>query len=393
MNIKSLIAAISVAIIIPQTSFCDVLFSDGFEDDFITSANPTWSWKTDMPVGTGDLYSRSTTQKHSGSYSLRLDFDGRNSFCNRCGSNNAIQKNGYDNSSFFVDSEGNDLSGSPYLLPDANRPMWNKTDNYAKYSVSSLANQDATNDRANVSLSANGLSGDGDFDAGDEIAIALKCGVDGSVGDDIDRRSDCDIAIGYLNGVISDHHPYGGSIFKRMYFYIDADAVVPDNAIKLGYWHDANSNVQVTVIRFTEGERENEVETEGTLDAFETTDEKVSRGQWYYLEEEYKRESSAEANDGEYRVWFAPSGATPTTPDIELTDLDLGQVENGDISIIGNWQHWNDASGYLYIDDIEVSTQRIGQTTQSYKRKSFSASGNCLGVTVDGVAKCLEFGN
>ena len=76
-------------------------------------------------------------------------------------------------------------------------------------------------------------------------------------------------------------------------------------------------------------------------------------GVWYYVEEEFKSESSLNAADGIYRLWLSKSGEEQTTPLIEVQKQ----------TFWGNFQHWSDSFGYWFIDDFKISDSRIGPTS------------------------------
>lgn len=257
-----------------------------------------------------------------------------------------------------MDNAANNLGSSPYLEPDANRLVFDRTDYWAKWEPSSVVNQDATNDRINFTGNApiqNDMGGSGKFNGGDDVAICLKCGVDGSVGGDINRRSDCDLAINYLQGISASDLPLGGALFRRFYFYIPSSTTLPSIAIKLSYFHDASGHAQWTVLDDTKME----VYSGGNF-GVAWTGVYIQKDKWYYIEEEFKRESSVGASDGEYKMWIAKDGTDPGNPVVDQTGLSLQQINVGTgMSIIGNWPHTNDASGYIYIDDISIANTRI----------------------------------
>jgi hypothetical protein len=354
----------------------ETLFEEDFEAPLSSSAQPKWSWKAafhpdtnpyGMTYGKGDIYERSQTVTYTGSWSLRLNFEGRNGFCNTCGMETRTQKSGYSDTTYFVDSEGANLTLSPYDEPDLTRPVFNKSDFFAKWAPSSVSNGEATNDKlefAGGSPVSNNLGGDGDFDAGDEIKICKKCGVDGSIGGDINRRSDCNLAINYLQNLAPEDHPAGGSIFRRFYFYMPSTTTMPNITIKLGYFTTAGGSLIANIFspdaNDTSG-RGRQVEVDGM--GYSGTGVHVEHDTWYYIEEEFERESSDSANDGEYRMWVCKaSDEAPGDPKVEFTKLDLRQVKA--ISIIGNWPHMNDCAGYFYIDAVKIDTTRIGHITQ-----------------------------
>ena len=90
---------------------------------------------------------------------------------------------------------------------------------------------------------------------------------------------------------------------------------------------------------------------------------KFERGNWYYVEQEYKSESSVGASDGAYRLWFAKSGEETTTPLVELTGIPLPPIRGGSgshMSLWGNFGHDKNTYGAWYIDDLVISNTKIG---------------------------------
>jgi hypothetical protein len=79
---------------------------------------------------------------------------------------------------------------------------------------------------------------------------------------------------------------------------------------------------------------------------------------WYYYEELFVRESSEGAGDAEYHLYFGALDDNIGEPVISRTDFNIGELK--DISMHGNWQHYNDVSGYIYFDDILMSDGYVG---------------------------------
>lgn len=77
-----------ILIIFSTASWATIFFKEGFESEITSKPDPVWSWKAPyspsnpfgMMYGKGDIYTRSTTIVHSGKYSLRLNFAGRNGY-------------------------------------------------------------------------------------------------------------------------------------------------------------------------------------------------------------------------------------------------------------------------------------------------------------------------
>lgn len=366
-------------------------FEDGFEEGVTkigtTTPNPVWAWKAVDVLGTGlmygdnDMWGRSTTLAHSGSYSLRLDLDGRNGFCNADITPACVTlTNSGDNQSYFVDAAGSNLDT---LFNVGTHKIWNKTKYFERYSIDSFTNSAATNDQANVTQDGNPIHSfvGGDFDTGDEIKICNP-GTEGT------NRSDCDLAIGYFTGMQTSHLPASGSLFRRFYFYIPSSTVLPNVTQKIGYFHTTSNKVLWIYISTVSME----IRADGDIIAYADSNVVVDKDVWLYVEEQYKAESSLGAGDGEYRVWFGADGNVPVEPIIEQTGLALpaGLNTGTGMGFWGNWQNTNTAIGYIYVDDFVVGTERIGEISTAssvFKRpslgnKTFVLSGSGKGVAL-----------
>ncbi len=340
------------------------LFEDDFEADVTGNANPVWNWQPayvggtnqfGMMYGTGDMYTRSLAVKNSGNYSLRLNFEGRNDFCNFCnaGSQNFVMQSGSNNQVMFLDDGGANLG--PYFtsIPDAEVRVYNKTDNWARWkAVSVSGNRIDFEGNAPVQ---NDMGGDGDFDAGDEITIEKTCALN------TQKKKDCNLAINYLQGVDpANDFPYGGTLARRIYMYVPSATTMPDAGFKIAYSHFRRSGSvysQVLVLRVPRGNKI-EIDNKGLYGKYEGTALTLDTDTWYYLEEEYVRESSNGGTDGIYRLWGSRGDQATSVPLVEQTGITYGELV--DMSIIGNFQHNNKARGSLYIDDVKIATNRIG---------------------------------
>ena len=78
---------------------------------------------------------------------------------------------------------------------------------------------------------------------GDELKLPRICGVNGSIGSNISRRSDCDLAINYLEGISPADFEFGETLSRRMYVYIPSETILPSVTVKLGYAKFEASNI------------------------------------------------------------------------------------------------------------------------------------------------------
>ncbi|WP_156498894.1 hypothetical protein [Oleiphilus sp. HI0079] len=342
-----------------QIGYTETFFKADFDTGSIGSEG-VWSWETPyspsnefgMMVGEGDIYSVSNDVSLQSGYSLRLDFAGRNGWCNSCGSDS------YTVSSSLPEAGANSLvvDGEDFstILPSNLRTVFNKSDRWSAWSASNvIGSQVSFVGDAPIS---NSMNGSALFKPGDEIKVTKACGVDGVVGGDINRRNDCNLAINYLQGISNTNFEFEGTLSKRFYLYIDENAVLPSVGLKLGY-SKFNS---ATPIAYVDVNRDETlmVDTASPSSRFTVRQLQFERGRWYYLEETFIRESSSAASDGIYRLYLSAADATSTQPLVERTDMSYGDIKQ--MSIIGNWQHYNDASGYIYIDSVEIADHYIG---------------------------------
>ena len=339
----------------------NVYYLQDFDESVVNLgvASPIWS----LPVGVGEKIGRNnlfdvvSDVSHSGQYSLRFNYDGRNGICNMCGGKTRVQKSNYDNTNFFIDSLGGDLTADP-IFAAAGRFIYNTTSGFSKWRILSIDNQDAVNDKLSLELTKNSIdNSSNNFSTGDNVNIYRQCGVDGSVGGNVVRRSDCNVAINYLN-LSGASQVAGQSLYRRVYLRVTADAVLPNDQ-KFRYWVTETGPVWL----------QSRVDSSGNVflwvgavsvggPAFTRPDITLDRDTWYYIEEEFKARSSSSANDGEYRLWVSKSGDENNVPLIELTGLALGIVTR--TSLWGNHQHNGDSHGFWYIDDFAISNSRLG---------------------------------
>jgi len=341
----------------------DILFQTDFEDGTlpIDTPKPTWYLKpfASEVFGPGNMFAITTTTSHSGKYSLRFDYEGRNGICNECGVKRLEQKNSYNSVPYFVDSAGRNLKLDPFYAT-TNVVIYNKSNGFSKWEIDSVDSLDATNDRLSVTQISDGIGGEaGIFRSGDTINIARQCGINGYVGNRINRRSDCNAAILYFGNV--SQNP-GQSIFRRV--YLRADVQSPPSHQKLQYWKPPSGK---PIILFGTARLPGVIALlvtgladKGGKNVY-LPDIVFEPGIWYYVEQEFRAESAPGKGDGAYRLWVAKSGEETSKPIVEVTNITLPPVKN--TSLWGNHQHFTDSFGYWYIDDFAISDTRLGPTS------------------------------
>lgn len=357
------------------------LFEDDFEADIVDTPNPVWSWKPafvadtnkfGMMYGPSDIYNRSLAIKHSGKYSLRLNFAGRNDWCNFClnGQTTLFMDAGTAGSvTHFIDNAGQDLLTLFPDLLDGQARVYNNSDNFTRWKVTTVSDGNATNDRLDfvdgnpgtagvIDPYQNDMGGTGLFEAGDEITIQKQC-------PNGNRKVDCNLGINYLReggGPIDPiHFPFGGTLARRMYIYLPSTTILPSITLKLGYTHFHRNGVAIFSILVLVTQRANsiEVSNEPLYGKREFTGLKLDYDKWYYLEEVFTRESTDGGSDGTYQLYMAEAGQ-PDALYVNRSGITYGTLS--DMSIIGNWPHNNNATGSIYIDDVMIATSRIGPT-------------------------------
>lgn len=345
----------------------NVYYENDFESGTFLMDTPNPVWFTKNPAdafGSGNLFDMSTSTSHSGQYSLRFDYAGRNGFCNICGSTATYQQSGYDSVGYFIDEAGNDLVTDPFLAAPE-RIVYNRTNRFSKWRIDSINNQNNINDKLTMTLLNDGI-GDvtGQFNSGDLTLITRVCGVDGLIGGNIDRRSDCDQAIYWF---IGDTQQYGESIFRRV--YLKPDIKVPPYHQKLNYWRPEGGG---EIVLFAETDLGDSTSIHAMLHGLKEYGAPIDNylpnitfksGVWYYIEQEYEAQSGPGIYDGAYRLWLYESDKESSIPILEVTNLALPPV--GDTSFWGNHQHETDSYGSWFIDDIKISNSKIGPTSNT----------------------------
>ncbi len=360
-------------------------FYDTFDEGLGSSpvSGTSWTWQkpfsesnaTGMMIGKGDIYEISEQIAFKGSASLRLNFDGRNGWCNTCGADSYTVADGIQ---YSVSLQTDEL-GAVADQPNANRPIFNKSDSWSRWTPNSVSEK--TLFFAGGAPSRNELGGLGVFNEGDEIFVARECGIDGNVGGEPYRRSDCNLAINYLRGVSRTDFEFGESIARRFYIYVPPQTVMPDRTLKLGYtWLESQANGKYHVYPLVSVQRNEKIEvaSRSIVGSQSFTGEKLERGVWYYLEEVYTRETSSDANDGTYDLYFDRHDEVTGSPLVSLKGITFGDLL--DMSIIGNWQHANDATGFLYIDEVAVADGYIGPVDGELKKAAFPNAPTIISV-------------
>lgn len=335
----------------------EVLFSEAFKEGVTTSPSPHWRWdkaegtRSGMMIAPGDIYEVSEGEERvSHRKALRLNFSGRNDFCNTCGGDYVEVVSISQNSACVI------APGEQY-----ENFVYNLSNDFSTWKVNQLdqaSGELCFNVSSPLKPSINGTTSR--VSVGDAIYLPKQCGTSGIVGNDTNRRSDCSKAVNYLQGISSDDLGYGETIARRFYIYIPRETELPDVTFKLGYtrWYRNGKSMLSTVKISTQRDRVIELampngERTRTTDSFQ-----VPLDSWVYIEEVFTRESSEGATDGSYALYAHEASNYKSEPLIEVSGFELGQLRN--MSIGGNWQHYNDASGYVYFDNIVVAKGKVG---------------------------------
>lgn len=340
-----------------------VLFEESFEDGISGDAHPVWSWdirddvRKGMMVGENDIYEVVEGEKFlSHRKSLRLNFSGRNKFCNQCG--------GY---STEVTSLIDGRACAPVERNDYEPYVYNRTNYFSRWEVTGGNDQEVCFDvESKIDDSIYGQSSS--LSEGDNIYVPYVCGESGDVGSNNNRKSDCNKAINYLDGSYDYDVGFGEQISRRFYLYISEDAEIPNNVLKLGYSHwkpyDKNvpysSAITISVQRGMTMGLKMPNKRPVAFGANSSDAPRAVKGEWMYIEEVFTRETSESSNDAKYELYMglADAGESLLTPVVVETDMSFGEFH--DMSIAGNWQHYNDVSGYAYFDEILISDEYSG---------------------------------
>lgn len=332
-----------------------IYFEEDFEQGTITtSPQPEWSWKppltegradsvsTSMMFGTAnDIYSVSSARAYTGNHSWRLNFAGRNNWCNQCGVETVV-----------VTQSHLDNGSIPQLTGPWGDVVFNLSNGFSTWKITDPnANQLTFNKNQAESDSLFGMDSNA-LSVGDELKIPYQCGINGIVGGRISRRSDCNKAINYLNGISDEDFGYGKKISRRFYMYIPSSTVLPGITLKLGYAHfRRNGSSYPSTLKLSV---QRDLQLELSLPGGKSVpDYRVEKDKWYYYEEVWTRESAAGANDGSYELYVSPEDNIDPSPVVRQSNIQIGSIV--DMSINGNFQHNNDASGSIYFDSIVIS--------------------------------------
>jgi hypothetical protein len=335
--------------------FAEIYFEEDFETGTVsTSPNPVWHWKDPITPGNpsapmyyggeNDIYTVSSKKVHNGKYALAMDYNGRNGFCNACGTIEVV----VDETSAL--SQCINITGSPW-----GSSIYNKTNGFSQWAVTSSSENEVCFD-ASTAIGPS-MTSPNSISVGDVLKLPYQCDVNGTIAKRINRRSDCNKAINYLDGIEAEHLGYGKSISRRFYVYIPSNAILPSITLKLGYAHFRKSGKRVSNTLKVSVQRNMQFEL-GTPGGIVVPDYYVDKDKWYYMEEVWTRETSEIATDGSYKLYAGPEGTDVFTPIVTQTNVLVGELI--DMSINGNWQHTNDVSGFTYFDDILISDGYAG---------------------------------
>ena len=377
---RSAIALVSLMLSCTAAHAVDYWVHD-FENDDISTPNNTnlEAWGM-VPanfnnIGEGDLHNITNTESWSGSRSLFFNYNGRNSLCNTCGTTQVVQDAAHDDVDYLVADDGADLVATTGAA--VGRYVFNENDGFARWRISGVVNENAVNDRLNLTPVSPGVT-DGasmvpTIDAGDEAQVARRCGVDGTNGGQIDKRSDCNGAALWFGSVALDTPTAdSGVLFRRQYMKHNVSSTGlrqklwwyrprtynssnPENEqsgeiILFGLngrtsLADQNPNGEM-YLSFTvkNGDNPNTPERDvsnvgfcftkpvaADLDnptASECSSRKSNnmypedptnptvllRDTWYYLQVMYKPQTGQGVGDGEIKIWFTEAGDEPSGP-------------------------------------------------------------------------------
>lgn len=316
------------------------------------SANPTWQINTPVveSYGTGDFFTIDTAQKHSGTYSLKFDYGGKNGYANSELSGNQDDEThidtGHDNAAYFVSKAGNDLSAH------VGKWIWNKSNGWSKWLIDSVQNQNATNDRANLTKLSDPMDGvdTAEFDANDSIKISDQPGVGV-------RRNDVDIVVYWFN-TQSTLPDYGETIYRRVYLR-PSISTHADNHHKLMYFRGDGATAECHIGSEYDAVNGHRLYIERSgMGANQYHATNFVDNDWNYLEVAFTQESSSGAGDASIDIWFGASGDEETATKLTLAmNSAFGKMDEA--SFFGNIQHENDVAGTWHIDDFRIADYRL----------------------------------
>ncbi|MEM6818394.1 MAG: hypothetical protein AAF578_06355 [Pseudomonadota bacterium] len=349
--------------LLSRTASAQTLFEDDFESgDFAAGPSPVYAWRpaptasnTDshMMRGVDDVYSVSTERAYRGRYAMKLQFDGRNGFCNACGTTRATLNATSASTGCFTPEDSGPFGGSVY----------NVSNGWSQWQVTSVTGNQVCIDTSTAMGESVFQNTVARLSAGDDLRVPYQCGVNGNVGGSPGRRSDCNRAINYLLNVRATDVDYGETLSRRFYIYMPSQATLPDVTFKLSYtaWQRPGRSSQNAKLKLST-QRDLQI----TLNAPDgenivVRDSNAQRDAWFYFEELFIRESSPGASDGTYRIYMGPATAPFSellTPIYERNDVEMGVLRTA--SVMGNWQHFAEVTGSVYVDDVVIAKSLVG---------------------------------
>lgn len=341
-----------------------ILFEEDFSEPINGNPNPVWSWnlqegkRDGMMLGENDIYQVVEGEQFiSHRSSLRLNFSGRNGLCNTCGGEYA-EVNSISNGKACVltNSEGRESY------------VYNLSNEFSTWNVVESANGETCFDTGSPKQPSIG-NATSEVSVGDAIFLPNVCGETGTVGRNIDRRSDCDKAINQLQGVASTNLGYGETISRRFYLYIPKETTLPDVTFKLGYstWQRSGESFRYSTLKIS-------VQRDLTLELHTPDGGKyvrsatssdafmLPRDEWVYFEEVFTKESSPDNSDASYTLYVNSISDHGSEPITHVDNFVLGDLRG--MSIGGNWQHMSNVDGYVYFDNIVISKSKVGQVNR-----------------------------
>lgn len=377
----------------------------------LVDGEPAWSLAPDFMdlYGPTNHFFLTTDTAHSAPYSLRISYEGKNGICNTCGTTWRAEDKvdfahaGPDGVNYFIEERGTNLSVADYLSTTkeddgskakVGRFVYNRSNGFSRWKITDVIDANATKDRLNLKLDREGMNGEKTINKGDNIAIARRCGLDGTIGikkgvNDIVRRADCNSIIQWFTYVEPTDQDPGTSIFRRA--YLKQETTSPNVRQKLHYFRpDRGGPNQGEIPTFghrgkgvTEPQVSGFTRYNGQAIITPTTSPQnlagleFERSKWYYVEEQYQASTqdlvadpggNVYNDDGAYRLWFGESGAEPIQgePTLEVLNLTLPPISGGTgthISFWGNLQHETHARGHWYIDDVSIKDEFNGIVT------------------------------
>lgn len=346
-----------------QAQDSEILFEEDFSDPINGNPNPIWSWnlqegkRDGMMLGENDIYQVVKGEQFiSHRASLRMNFSGRNGLCNTCGGE-YVEVASISDGKACVSSQ----------VEKHEDYVYNLSNEFSTWKVVESSGGTCFDTQSPKQPSIGNATSV--VEVGDAIFLPNICGETGTVGRNIDRRSDCDKAINQLQGVSSTNLDYGETISRRFYLYIPKETTLPDVTFKLGYstWQRPDESFRYSTLKISvqrdltlelhtpDGGKY--VRSASSSDAF-----MVPRDEWVYFEEIFTKESSPESSDASYTLYVNPIDEEGTNPITHVDNFVLGDLRG--MSIGGNWQHMNDVEGYIYFDNIVISKSKVGQVNR-----------------------------